>query len=434
MPHAPFQKKRPTILSTSVAALLSFGLLLGAPRATADEYWDGTTTIGSDIPGGKGSGDGDAIWDISTTNWVDANGSNPTTYKPNQTAIFAGVAGVVTLGTNISFTALHFEADNYFIEPGGGPLTPVGAASITVDQGDRATIDAQIVGNGSITVNGPGTLTVNNSNTYTGGTTLTNNATVFINNSNALGTGPLIITGPATIGTTAVNTKFANPISIQTTSPLTFQNGPNIGTFTVDGLVDLTGVDRTINGTVVKEQVEFDTGGIGVAGDPAGLTFTTGGNATGVGNYVAFIMGAPDNNHYAGLTTIENTAFLVFESNIAGGSVKGNVLIKDNGVVDYLGGASAQFNSSTIVITDNSIGDTASLLPFTGFDMFNSTGDTIGTLNGTGTVGLSAATLTLSGGTFSGQISNGAHTNGSGFINGGGIIKVGSGDAGPSLE
>ena len=414
--------------------MLGLGLLLGGTRGIADEYWDGTTTIGSNLPTGKG---GSGTWDSSTTNWVTASGTNPTSYNPNLTAHFAGVGGIVTINNDLTFTTLDFDSNGYFIEP-NGTLTfmPAAAATINVAAGVTANIDAVMSGTGALTVSGPGILALNNNNTFSGGITLTGGATLFINNTEALGTGTLIVKGSGdTIGTqvnvtSGVGTSFSNPISIQTASPINFSNGPGVGTLTMNGLVNVNGQTRTFTGDVAKEQIAWGLGGIGVAGDPAGVTFTT--NLAGVGTYVAYVFGSNNTNHYTGLTTVENTAILVLQSNTAGGSIKGNVDIEGNGVVDYdlVGGTSAQFNNANDTITVNSFGDSASGTPFAGFDMFQSTADTIGTLTdngqGKGTVSVAGATLTLgnaASSTFSGQISNGGFA---GF-SGGGITKAGTG-------
>src|SRR4051812_10946804 len=101
MPTARSPKHRPAILATSIAALLSLGLLLAPPRATADEYWDGTTSSGgSGIDNGKG---GAGTWDTTTANWVNKSGTNPHVFQPDQLAIFATTGGAVTLGSDITF-------------------------------------------------------------------------------------------------------------------------------------------------------------------------------------------------------------------------------------------------------------------------------------------------------------------------------------------
>jgi autotransporter-associated beta strand protein len=394
------------------------GLLLSGPLSVADEYWDGTTTIGSDVAGGKGGG---GTWDNSTTNWVNASGSNPTSYVPTETAHFGNYGGVVTIGENISFTALEFDANSYFIEPSGNlTLTPVGAAKITALSGDNATIDAPVVGTGSLTIGGAGSVTLRNANTYTGGTTLTNGGTLFVDSNTALGTGPLVITGAGTtLGTHVDSTTLSIPISVQTSS-FTIETKSTAVNFILNGTVNLNGSTRTIIGATRSEQVQFGTGGIGVAGDPAGLNLNT--TFTGQGDYVAFIFQAGNVNHYTGLTTVNNGAFLVFEGSTADSGIHGNVDIEGNGVVDYLGGASSQI-VSTATVTDNSKGNTANGIIFEGLDLYNSTGETIKALNGNGTVGLAAATLTVSSGNFSGQISNGRHAG----ISGGGLTMAGSG-------
>ena len=443
MPRVPSQKKRPVILASSVAALLSLSFLLSAQQAAADEYWDGTITtgstitVGSTVPNGKG---GDGSWDATTKDWVDATGNNPKVYDPNQLAIFSTIGGSITVGDNLTFTALRFDANDYTISTSGfftstgtvATLAPIGTATITATAGHNVTFSVQLVGTGGISVEGPGTVTITDDvalNTYSGGTTLTNGGTLFVNIDQALGTGKLTIAGNGvTIGTSVQTstqgTTLANPIAI-TANTFNVTNTGGARDITFNGVIDLTGATRTIVGTVKQEQVHFGTGGIGVAGETAGLTLTT--SLTGTGNYVAFITDAGNVNQYTGLTTVTNGAFLVFEGSTADGAVKGDVDIEGNGVVDYLGGNASQI-ADTSTVTVNSRGNTASGEAFEGFDMFQSSGDTIGVLNGTGTVGLAAANLTVSSGNFSGQITNGLHS-GVSLLSAaqGGLIKVGSG-------
>jgi fibronectin-binding autotransporter adhesin len=145
MPRVPSQKRRPAILASSVAAMLSISLLLGAQRAGADEYFDGTSTTDTGVANGAG---GSGPWDTTTTNWVDVNGQNSTTYDPNTNAVFANNGGTVTLGNNISFSSLHFTATGYDVVGNGSTLTATGGGTITIDSGMSVTIDAQLTGHG----------------------------------------------------------------------------------------------------------------------------------------------------------------------------------------------------------------------------------------------------------------------------------------------
>lgn len=66
----------------------------------------------------------------------------------NGAAIFAGTAGVVTLGDHIAFTSLQFSTTGYVVKGAGFNLLPTGTATITTDAGVRATIAAPLTGAG----------------------------------------------------------------------------------------------------------------------------------------------------------------------------------------------------------------------------------------------------------------------------------------------
>ncbi|MDR3403472.1 MAG: autotransporter domain-containing protein [Chthoniobacter sp.] len=422
------QKKRPAVLTTSVAALLTLGFLLSSPKASADEYWDGTNTAGSGMPNGAG---GSGTWDNVTTNWVDATGTVPQVYNPNDTAHFAGTAGTmtVTLGDNITFTALSFDVDGYTIAPGTGPftLTPNAGATITTASGVTATINPVITGGGSIIFQGSGTTSLTATNNYTGGTTL-NSGTLFANNTgssstnSAFGSGTLTING-GTIGTTtAGSSNSGNPVVIG--NHVVVGGDFSISTFgntdlVFSGAVDLGGATRTITGLTPGAQDHFS----GVISN-GGITLTTNAtvNADATTPYVAFIYDGSVANTYTGLTTVTGHAILVLENGVTDGAVKGDVDVEGNGVVDYIFGSSSPgqiVNSSTVTV--NSTGNSFSGTHFDGFELRNAS-DTIGTLNGTGTVGLGSGTLTIAvGGNFSGVIEDGA------FGGGGNLTMNGTG-------
>ncbi len=146
-----------------MAALLSLGILLAAPHAAADEYWDGTITEGSGLPNGKG---GDGTWDASSANWVDASGNNPHTYDPTELTVFSTIGGSVFVQGNLSFTALRFDVDHYVINSGASgkdeaTLAPTGIATITGQTaGTDSILNVNLVGSGGISIAGPGAISL----------------------------------------------------------------------------------------------------------------------------------------------------------------------------------------------------------------------------------------------------------------------------------
>lgn len=414
------QKRRPTILATSVAVLFSLGFLLGAQKAAADEYWDGTNTTGSGTANGAG---GTGTWNNSTTNWVDASGNNEHAYDPNDVAHFAGAAGTVTLGSNITFTSLSFEKTGYVINGGGFTLTPLTGATVTTGSGVAVTINPVIAGSGSITANGSGTINLTGANTYTGGTTL-NSGTLNVNNATALGTGTVTING-GTFGSTAVGMSISNPVVVggnfTVTTNVDTSNAGNQN-FTFAGSVNLSGGTRTITGIVPGSQVHFSN-----AISNGAVTFDTsaavGSNANSP--YVAFIYDGSVANTYTGLTTVKGSSFVVLQKSTVNGTILGDVDV-EGGSVDYINGAASTGQiADTATVTVNSAGLTISggTSHFDGLELRGAT-DTIGSLNGspTGTVGLGSGTLILSvGGNFSGVIEDGA------FGSGGNLTMAGTG-------
>jgi len=400
------QKKRPAILTTSVAALLTLGFLLtAAPKAGADEYWDGTNTAGGPPTGTGGSG----TWnnDPANTNWVGAGGNQP--YDSTDIAHFATTGGTVTLGDNITFTALSFDVDGYTIDPSPSvfTLTPNAGATITSQSGVTATISPALVGTGSIAVQGSGTINLGGSSSFSGGTTLTS-GTLNVNNGSALGSGTLVING-GTIGTTlSGGVSFGNPVTVGgdfSVATNVDTGSPGNQNLAFTGTVDLGGATRTITGLTPGGQVHFSN-----TISDGGITLDTGAAVNTDPNtpYVAFIYDGNTANTYTGTTTVQGHAILVLENSVTDGAVQGNVDVEGNGVVDYIAGSSSPgqiVNSATVTV--NSTGNTFGGTHFDGFEMRNAS-DTIGTLQGTGTVGLGSGTLTVSvGGNFSGTIEDG---------------------------
>jgi autotransporter-associated beta strand protein len=117
-------------------------------------YWDPGHT------GGTGSG-GNGAWDTSSLNWFNGTADVAWNNANGDSAVFAGSAGTVTLGTGITAGGLTFDSDGYTVT--GNTLSLVGSpASLSVVPGASATIAANTSG-GSVTKTGSGTLTLSGS-------------------------------------------------------------------------------------------------------------------------------------------------------------------------------------------------------------------------------------------------------------------------------
>ena len=296
-----------------------------------------------------------------------------------------------------------------------GSSVVLGAKNLNVG-GDsfNTTFDGTISGSGgSLTKSGTGTLTLTGTNSYDGGTTLAG-GTLIVNSTSALGSGTLTITATGsstTLGSTVQGTTIYNPVSVQGN----FNVGTSQTDFYFGGSVDLNGGTREITGFNSTNQIHFSSGITN-----GSLTLST--SLTSTGQYVAFILDSGTVNTYTGLTTINTGAFYVLEDTTANGAIKGDVLIQGNGVLDYLGTQAEQI-ADTATVTVNSTGNSASGVQFTGLDLFEASGtETIGSLNGSGSVGLASATLSLGSGDFSGTIIDGFHS-----MSGGTLLKTGSG-------
>jgi len=157
-----------TMLFAAVAGLV---LALAAGSANAVTlYWDGGTT--DILTNGNGASAGGAgTWDTTIKNWdVGAVPHVAWVNANNDTAVFGGTAGTVTLGAGITVGGLQFDTAGYVIQ--SDTLTFGAAGSIAANA--NATISSVIAGGGTktITKTGAGTLTLTGANTYTGLTTI----------------------------------------------------------------------------------------------------------------------------------------------------------------------------------------------------------------------------------------------------------------------
>lgn len=167
------------------AAGLVLCLAAGGVQA-ANVYWDG----GSVAIAGNGnsvSAGGTGTWDTVIQNW-DAGASPHVawTNDTNDTAIFAGTVGLVTLSAPITVGGLTFNTANYILSSN----TLTFGASGNIANSVNATINSVIAGDATITKTGAGKLSLGGGNTYTGGAILTGGSVATIL-ANSFGSGTI---------------------------------------------------------------------------------------------------------------------------------------------------------------------------------------------------------------------------------------------------
>jgi fibronectin-binding autotransporter adhesin len=130
----------------------------------ASLFWDGNDTT-ANADGGVGT------WDVTATNWdaLASSGANSAwTNANNDTAVFAGTAGTVSLGAPITVGGLQFDTAGYLVQT--NTLT-FGVSGNIVTNAD-ATINSAIAATTGLTITktGSGILTLGGNNTYAAAT------------------------------------------------------------------------------------------------------------------------------------------------------------------------------------------------------------------------------------------------------------------------
>ena len=355
-------------------------------------------------------------------------------------------AGVLTLtGNNIYTGGSTITAGTLQIGNGGTTGSIVGNVNdngtLAFSHSDNVVFAGVVSGTGAVNQLGNGVLTLTGSNTYTGGTTIT--------------AGMLQIGNGGTAGSITGN--------VSDTGTLAFNHSDNVGFAGVvsgtgalnqlgNGVLTLTGSNTYTGGTTITAgTLQIGNGGItgsitGNVLNNSSLVFDNSGTTTlngvisgsgqvGVAAGNLWLTGA---NTYAGDTTV-NGATLHLGNGGTSGSILGNVVMS-NGVLDFNrsdnvtfggtisgSGAVEVFGTGTATLTGNnsysgatiigngtlalsgsgSIASSSSVSNSSIFDISNTTsGASITSLSGSGTVNLGAQTLTLTGAqdSFSGVI------------------------------
>lgn len=172
--NKPTTKTSDLPFSIHAAASLLYAVVAASGASAADRHWDPNGTA----PGLGGAG----VWDTTSTNWSQSSDGTTGPYvlwnsAANDTAIFGGTAGAVTIGGAVSTRFLTFQTDGYSLS--NGTLTFTGTApAITINGADtRVSISSTIIGNAIISdpetsdaliIRGGGTLVLTGNTTTNG--------------------------------------------------------------------------------------------------------------------------------------------------------------------------------------------------------------------------------------------------------------------------
>jgi autotransporter-associated beta strand protein len=290
MSNAKRNARRVLILSTAAATALSSvtGPLLTRRAQAANVYWDSDTNGANDLLTGSGLG-GTGTWNTSTSatplsNWWPGTGTVDQQWNNanNDTAIFSGTAGTVTLGDAVAVGGLTFNTTGYTITGSGANTLTLGATSNSIDLNGALgeTISAQLAGSNGFTLNGFGAF-----GSGTSGGILTLSSTTPLTEA---------LTGTININNGELQV-FSQNVSLQNTTNINFGG---TGTFRYDntgatanvtqslGALSFTGGDGTVtNGHIAQFNTFLNfaslstrsTGAVGLFVD-GGTTATNGTN------------------------------------------------------------------------------------------------------------------------------------------------------------
>ncbi len=236
---------------------VAFALMLVAFPAlpvaqAASLYWDSDGTgTGNDAITGTGLG-GAGNWNNSLSgtplsNWWPGAGTTDQSWvnAGNDTAVFSGTAGTVSLTASNTAGGLLFNTTGYTLNTGANTLTFATGSTITLNNVAAATLTGAVTGAGAVTItrsttgatsgSAIGTLNLNGTSTggWSGATTISNGATVALsgNNQALLNTSSIALAGGITLTNTSLAEAGLNRVS--DTAAIT-SNG---GTFTVTNTV-----------------------------------------------------------------------------------------------------------------------------------------------------------------------------------------------------
>ncbi|HEY3898205.1 MAG TPA: autotransporter-associated beta strand repeat-containing protein [Chthoniobacter sp.] len=369
-----------TVIATSGAVELA---------VSTNQYWDGSMITGDGtIHGGVGS------WNNAAPNWTDSTGTINAQWL-NDTAVFQGTAGTVTLIDMISAQGLVFNVDGYTIAASGSnTLTLSGPAPVitVTNAGDTATISAPIAGTLGLIANGAGTLILTNgANTYSGGTTISNGT---------LQVGTVATAGSIPIGAGTISVSNGGTLSLVNIAGNALTNDVTNGAGGVGTLTVNSANTNTISGALTD-------------GTPGQLALTQSGSGTTI-----LTNGS---NTYSGATTVSNGILQIGAAAAPGSIGAGSAVTVSNGATLFL------FNLSSNTFTNNVTNSAAGIGTVT---IGSSTDLTLSGAFTDGTAGQLSLDQSGSGTTI---LTNAANTYTAGTLVRGGTLQIGNASTAGSI-
>ena len=356
----------------------------------ASLFWDGNDTT-ANADGGVGT------WDVTATNWdaLATGGSNSAwTNANNDTAVFAGTAGTVSLGAPITVGGLQFDTAGYLVQT--NTLT-FGASGNIVTNAD-ATINSSIAATTGLTITktGSGILTLGGNNTYAAATTISAGTlkagsitALSANSAYSVGAGAFLDLG-----------SFNNTIKSLSTATGTVTNSTGNATLTIStmaataqlftGSLALKFAPGQINNTILSNTANTFSGGITIGSTVSNDRFLLGGNTIGTGTPGALTNGVWGTGAVTLGVTAADRAQILFNS---GNTTINNAIVVNSAVGNTDAAGAFRVDSSSNVINGAINANLAAA-------NFRNGGSGTGGINVTGTIsGNSGLTLLAGNGT-----------------------------------
>jgi autotransporter-associated beta strand protein len=406
----------------SLPGQFSYGIDVSTPNqinlivnAGLVQHWDGANnTVNNVVDGGT------SIWNTTSTNWTNATGATNSLWD-SKSAIFAGAAGTVTLGDDISAQEIRFVSSAYTIVTdsyktltidGLGVVNNSGIAqnfqtSTNGQKGSIQFIDQSNAGTNTVYTNYGDTVSLTNAGitqfndtSSAGSATLVNLGGAFVSLASIPGSGDIGGFGGSTLfndNTTAANSTILNYAG--TVGGAISTEGGLTGGGAFGGSTIFSGSSTASNANITN------FGGTALNASGGSVLFM--GNAR-ADNSTITTLGAGASTSGRGITRFSGDSNAVNATLIVNGGTNGGL----GGLVEFSGSASG--GAARAVANTGGVFD---------FSFLSSAGTTLGSIEGAGSYQLGSKNLSVG--------SLNSNTEVSGSIQDGGLggtlTKVGTG-------
>lgn len=227
----------------------------------ADKYWDGSGPASNNVVNG-----GAGTWSNDGFTWTDSSGAANTSWNSgfgDETAIFQGTGGTVTVQGTMGITELQFKVSGYTLSGGTFVLLPASGTGSVIDvaSGVTTTISTAVSGDAGLRKTGDGILTLRNvGNSYEGGTFIDAGVLQIRQDANlGAATGALIFNGGTLQTIETFNTSSTRQVTFNADATINIGEGSGLS---FNGEVDGEGgLIKTGKGTLRLYQANSYAGG-----------------------------------------------------------------------------------------------------------------------------------------------------------------------------